>query len=79
VIGAISGALAMGYLVAAFFFLRYWTATRDRLFSFFSTAFFLLCIQRVLLLTFAENLWLYALRLLAFILILLAIADKNRK
>ena len=77
---AISGALALGYIVAAFFFLRYWIATRDRLFALFGTAFSLLCVQRVLLLAVPENgsIFFYLLRLFAFVLILIAIIDKNR-
>ena len=45
----ISGALAMGYFIAAMFFLKYWTAARDRLFALFATAFGLLALQRLAL------------------------------
>ena len=77
---AIAGALAMGYLTAAGFFLRYLIVTRERLFGFFSTAFFLLCVQRVALLSAPPEwtIYVYLLRLLAFVLILIAIIDKNR-
>lgn len=77
----ISGALGMGYVVAAGFFLRFWTQTHDRLFAFFSSAFFVLAVQRVLL-TLAQRddvLIVYLLRVMAFALILVAIADKNRE
>lgn len=80
----ISGAIVMGYGVVGLFFLRFWRETRDRLFFIFSIAFFILGIQRVLL-GFARDMemmesttGLYLLRLFAFLLILLAIVDKNR-
>lgn len=78
----ISGALVMGYLVAATFFLRFWRQTSDRLFALFSVAFVILAVQRLALELVtdleASSIWLYALRLLGFLIILAAIADKNR-
>ncbi len=78
----ISGLLAAGYAVAALFFLRFWRSSRDRLFGFFAASFFLLFLQRVAL-ALASDLvgnaaWYYVVRLLAFSLIIVAIADKNR-
>lgn len=77
-----SGAIVAGYLVAGLFFLRYWRQSRDRLFVIFALAFWLLAAQRLALaLTtqyFEDVTWLYGVRLLAFVLILLAIIDKNR-
>lgn len=77
-----SGAIVTGYLVAGLFFLRYWRQSRDRLFAIFTAAFWLLAVQRLALaLTtqyFEDVTWLYGVRLLAFVLILLAIIDKNR-
>ena len=78
----VSAALATLYAVAALFFLRFRVRTGDRLFGWFATAFFLLSAQRFALIVARE--WgegttgLYALRLLAFVLILIAIVDKNR-
>jgi hypothetical protein len=77
-----SGAIITGYSVCALFFLRFWRTTRDRLFVVFSAAFWLLALQRFAL-GLIEPLeeWrtgLYVLRLLAFLLILGAIIDKNR-
>lgn len=80
IVGVVSGALAMGYSVAALFFLRYFAATRDRLFVLFAAAFALLAAQR-LFLPFAPAgamPFLYLVRLLAFVLIIAAIVDKNR-
>lgn len=78
----VSGLLVMGYAVAGLFFLRFWRETRDRLFGIFAGAFWLLALQRLLLALFQnpndEQVWLYGIRLLAFVLILYAIVDKNR-
>lgn len=77
-----SGLLVMGYAVAGLFFLRFWRETRDRLFGIFAGAFWLLALQRLLLALIqnpdSEQVWLYGIRLLAFVLILFAIIDKNR-
>ncbi|HEX6912536.1 MAG TPA: DUF5985 family protein [Longimicrobium sp.] len=77
-----SGVLVMSYLIVGLFFLRFWHETRDRLFGIFAAAFWMLAVQRFLLVllevTPREDVWLYALRLLAFVLILVAIIDKNR-
>ena len=78
----LGGMLAMGYLIAGVFFLRYWRRTRERLFASFAIALFILALQRVLLAAnlaiIEDDTWYYALRLLAFVLILWAIVDKNR-
>jgi hypothetical protein len=77
-----SGVLVMGYLIVGLFFLRFWHESRDRLFGIIAAAFWLLALQRFLLVmleqTTADDPWLYALRLLAFVAILVAIVDKNR-
>ena len=76
----ISGVLVGGYLVAALFFLRFRRETGDRLFLAFSVAFAILAVQRMALaLTTRSETLIYGLRLLAFVLILAAIIDKNRK
>ena len=78
-----SGALVAGYLVAALFFLRFRRETGDRLFLAFAVAFAILAGQRLALaVTPSSNrsdIVIYGLRLLAFVLILAAIVDKNRK
>ena len=76
----ISGALSMGYIVAAMFFLKFWSSSHDRLFGLFAAAFALLALQRVLLpYSPFEAAWpLYLIRLAAFVLIIIAIVDKNR-
>jgi hypothetical protein len=80
----LSGVIIAGYAVAGLFFLRFWRDTRDRLFAIFAASFWLLCVQRILLVTrpagiSGENVAnLYLVRLLAFVLILVGILDKNR-
>jgi len=71
----------MGWLTIALFFLRFWRTTRDRLFLFFAAAFLVLMSERLIreLLEIRTE-WaplVYSLRLVAFALILIAVADKN--
>jgi hypothetical protein len=78
----IAGMLAMGYAVAALFFYRFWSQTRDRLFAFFCASFLLLAVQRAVLPFVSAYEWrvaLYALRLAAFALIVVAIGEKSRE
>lgn len=81
-VGFISGILVAGYAVIALFFLRFWVQSRDRLFVFFSAAFAILALQRTMLALWhpdgAGSVFLYVVRLLAFVLIVYAIVDKNR-
>ena len=78
----VSGAIIVGYLVAALLFLRMWRDTRDRLFGAFALAFALFAVQRFLLATtteiFEDVAPLYIIRLLGFLVLLWAIIDKNR-
>jgi ABC-type polysaccharide/polyol phosphate export permease len=78
----IAGMLVMGYVVAGLFFFRFWKQTRDRLFALFAAAFALLAGQRVVLAIAVyhqmDTTSAYVLRLLAFLLFLGAIVDKNR-
>jgi hypothetical protein len=76
----LSGAAMMGYFVAALDFLRFWKMSRDLLFA---LAFFLLGGQRIAMLWWSQpdeggQVFLYGLRLIAFLVILVAIVDKNR-
>ncbi len=76
------GAIAMASLTIGLFFLRFWKKTRDRFFLFFAVAFSLEGLNRALLglaQEANENEPIYYLvRLLSFVLILIAIVDKNR-
>ena len=75
------GALVACCLVAGLFFWRYWIATRDRLFVWFSLAFTVLGTQWALtgLIAALRGHEIYLLRLLAFLLIIGGIVDKNRR
>ncbi len=78
----LSGMVAAGFLVAGLFFLRFWSRTRDPLFRSFAIAFWLLGLGQAVLalggIPVEERSWVYLIRLAAFLLILLAIARKNR-
>lgn len=76
----ITGSLSTAYLIAAMFFLKFWSTTHERLFALFAAAFALLALQRILL-PFAPQVWLsflYLVRSAAFLVIIVAIVDKNR-
>jgi hypothetical protein len=78
----LNGAIMFGFLIAAVFFLRFWRRSAERLFAIFAAAFFVLAIERVVLAVIQpENEfrpYVYLVRLLAFVLIIVAIIDKNR-
>ena len=75
------GAIVMACAAAGLFFLRFWRKTRDRLFAIFALAFWILGVHWFVLASTNRDevhVALYAIRLLAFLLILFAIVDKNR-
>jgi hypothetical protein len=76
------GAVAMASLVAAAFFWRFWRQTHDRFFLLFAAAFLLEAINRTTLaaigsVTEEQEPLFYLVRLFSFVLILVAIIDKN--
>jgi len=77
------GATAMGCVVAALFFWRFYRETSDRFFVGFAIAFVLLAVNRTALAlshpTAETTPYYYLLRLAAFLLIAWAIIDKNRR
>ncbi|MET1109962.1 MAG: DUF5985 family protein [Allosphingosinicella sp.] len=79
----LSGAITAGFVVAGFFFLRFWKRTRESLFLAFAAAFGLLGLAQALLtltdIPVEERSWLFLLRLAAFSLILVSIWRKNRR
>jgi uncharacterized membrane protein HdeD (DUF308 family) len=76
------GAIVMACLIISLFFLRFWRKTRDRFFLFFAAAFFAEGVNRIILgLTTVPSEaepFFYIIRLFSFLLILVAIVDKNR-
>jgi hypothetical protein len=74
------GMMAALSLVIAAYFGRYWRASRDRFFVFFALAFVgLAATWATLAAAGREEHYVYLPRLLAFLLILVAIIDKNRR
>ena len=80
-IGVLTGAVAMAFLVAALFFLRFWMRTRDPFFALFAAAFAIYGVSQFALgwgrASEFEPLF-YVPRLLTFVLIVTAVAIKNR-
>jgi len=79
----VAGAITAGFAIAGLFFLRFWIVTRDSLFAAFAAAFWLMGLNQVANITArtaqAENSAAYLFRLAAFLLIILAILNKNRR
>jgi hypothetical protein len=77
------GATAMASWAVGLIFLHSWRFTADRFFALFGAAFWILSMHWVALgVVSAANEtrhYFYAVRLLGFLLVLLAIADKNRR
>jgi hypothetical protein len=78
----LTGMLIALAFVGATLFLRSWRVTKDRFFALFASAFFAFALNWIgLALTAPEaeaRVYLYAVRLVGFLLILAAIIDKNR-
>ena len=79
--GLVAGALAMGFLIAGLFFLKFWRRTRDGLFLAFSAAFGLMAVGNALPVLLGtpheERSGIYLFRLAAFVLIIVAVLAKN--
>ena len=77
------GATTMGCLTVAVFFLRFYRITRDRFFAIFALAFATFAVNRFVLLLLDEDdearTFVYVVRLVAFLLIIAAIVEKNRE
>lgn len=79
----LSGVTMLASWIAGIYFFRFWIKSHDRLFFMFGTAFWLMALER-LALAFALNplreeyYYFYIIRLIAFLIIIGAIIDKNR-
>jgi hypothetical protein len=77
------GSIAMGSAVAGVFFLRFWRETHDRFFLLFALSFFVQAVNRVELALSEDptegSPAHYGVRLVAYLLIVAAVIDKNRK
>lgn len=80
---ALLGGIAVASFAVGLFFLRYWTSTGDRFFLCFAAAFWLEAGSRsamAILRTWNDDsVPQYVVRLMAYLLILFAIWDKNRR
>jgi hypothetical protein len=86
----ISGGVMVGFLAIGLFFFRFWRKTGDSLFAVFAAAFWVLAVERILLLAttsspFLQNStdefrpYVYWVRFSAFMLIIIAFLLKNRR
>jgi hypothetical protein len=79
----LSGAITMACMAIGLFFVRFWRRTGDRFFLMFAGAFWLLMVERIILLSVSASTefapYTYLVRLSAFLLISIAIIDKNRQ
>jgi Family of unknown function (DUF5985) len=77
----LSGALILAYAAAGLHFLKFWRRTKDRLFLHFAIAFWLFALNQlassVPIVTDDTSGYEYLLRVIGFVIILIAIADKN--
>jgi hypothetical protein len=80
--GFLLGVIVAASVASALFFLKFWKNTRDGLFLAFSAAFFIEGVNRMGAFFIERpnegSAAIYIVRLLAFLLILVAIARKNR-
>lgn len=78
-----AGAAVISLLVIVFFFLKFWRRIRDQLFLYFAAAFLILMIERIVrAFTPLEVEWapfVFSIRLAAFLCIIWAVVDKNRR
>ncbi len=77
----VQGALAMGFVVGALFFLRSWARTREALFLLFAIGFVLEAVGRVALAAesnpFEQRVIFYLPRLVGYLVIIAGIVSKN--
>lgn len=75
------GVIATTSITAAVFFLRFWKRTRDSLFLAFAVAFLIEGVNRIAVLEVERpnegSPWTYVVRLIAFLIILAGILNKN--
>ena len=76
------GAIAAATFTIGLFFLRFWRDGRDRFFLLFAMSFLVQGFDRVILALSERpsegSPWQYTIRLIAYLLIIVAVVDKNR-
>ena len=79
----LNGASVVASAAIALFFLRFWRASADRLFAIFALAFGVFAANRLILFLLDDEnenrTYVYLARLAVFVLIIVAIVDKNRR
>jgi hypothetical protein len=79
----LTGAIGMASLLAALFFLRFWRTTRDTFFLYFAVSFLIQGVNRFFLVQGADATddtpIGYLFRLIAYMLIVIAVVEKNRR
>ena len=77
----LAGAVTLAYAVASVHFFHFWRRTADRLFAAFALAFTLFALNQFVIFVLGaadeRGDYVYILRVLGFVLILVAIVDKN--
>lgn len=79
----LTGAIALSSFAVGLFFVRFWRTTRDRFFLYFALSFWIEGLNRIRIglaqpaHEYTANY--YLIRLLAYVLILVAIWEKNRR
>ena len=78
----LNGMILMGWTIVGLFFRQFWRTSHDRFFALFGAAFWLFAVERLLISLVDPDTdyrpYVYLVRLIAFLLILGAIIDKNR-
>ena len=76
------GAVVMGDMIAALFFVRFWNMTGDRFFLFFAASFVAIAVSRVVVgeavPPFGHEVFGYMIRILSYLFIIAGILYKNR-
>lgn len=79
----LSGAITMGFWAIGLFFWKFWREARDRLFLYFSLAFWILGLERVMVVYIGAHQEtgpvVYLARVVAFSLIAYGIVERNRR
>lgn len=87
----LAGATMAAYFASGLFFLKLWRTSQDKFFKFFAIACWFLSLERIVVLFVQTPLspepkdqtelssWIYLLRLCAYMMILFAVVEKNRK
>ena len=79
----LAGATALACVAIGVFFFRFWRDSRDRLFLAFAVSFWIFAVNRVVLAALDRDhearVAVYSLRALAFLVIIGAVVDRNRR